>query len=61
MNWNGWHSTTSVGLLMVSPITLGTRATRAMAAAKDFIVVEKRGTVYVEGKTRSDEKYYDGG
>lgn len=56
MNWNGWHSTTSVGLLMVSPITLGTRATRATAAAKDFIVVEKRGTVYVEGKTRSDEK-----
>jgi hypothetical protein len=37
---------------MVSPITLGRSATSATAVAKDFIVVKKSGTVYVEEKTR---------
>jgi len=43
---------------MVSPITFEASATSATAVAKDFIVVEKSGTVYVEEKIRIVEKYY---
>lgn len=57
MNWKGWHSTTFVGVLMVSPKTLGTRAmATAAAAAKVFMARIMVYKVYVEGRGDFEEQ-----